>query len=125
VDKKLRASTAEWWPRTVLKSAQAGDPDLLIDRLRSLLNKYSVPLSAGEIEFIVDAIKRTASKRRADRIRENEYASIAYHVEELMNEGAPQKEAIEVVMAQHDCSRRTVYNVLRAYRSSWKSTEPL
>jgi hypothetical protein len=104
-----------WYSAFVVDAARRGDPYPLIGRLRFLLHRGGVPLSDGEIEFIVEALEATSGKLGADNLRKIERELIAGQVEDLKAAGL-KKGVADQVARQRGRSRRHIFKALRAHK---------
>jgi hypothetical protein len=101
--------------RFALDEARHGNPYPLIGRLNACLQQGA--LSDGELQFIVEALEAITKKHGADSLRRIEKILIAGQVEDLTNEGARQKGAVDEVMRRSGRSRRYVFNAIRNSKS--------
>ena len=98
-------------PEFALEQAKRGDPLYLSIRVLA-----GDELSDGERLFISDLLNAGAGKLYKTRKRQVEQWRMAKQVVALRKAGMKQKAAIDEVMRQHDCKRRTVLYALKRFK---------
>jgi hypothetical protein len=98
-------------PLSPVEAARHDNPDPLIARLRS----GNTPTPA-EIEFFIELLEAKC-KHHHTRLHLIEQHLIAEQVCELTKMLGKQEAAIERVMELHNCSRRKVFNALKARKT--------
>jgi hypothetical protein len=112
---KRQKAMPEQWAAAILAEAQKGNPDFLIGRVLHILGKAR--LSAGEVQFVVDALEATRKKYGKQKLNQSAQWLIAEHVISLENDsGMSRKQAVDAVMQDRGCSRVHIYRALKAHR---------